>query len=316
MNTAPQLWAEPIAARFRDVVYAYAACSYAIQSELIAWREKGGDSVVKSLKQIVKQEVDLGNFVAYLPLAQCFSKTEHIDTVDLDRLHPRRMLNEVVINYFSRKWGQTFEESLVLPTHYMASHLTKTSEGRDLKYMGLQDAVTGRNIPWKNIIIPIHLRNDFHWITGVIDFTESSIRIFDSLASTRARASKGSQHLPLVERLQKLVTLLKEASGSSVNWDDWVLEPRAECPKQSNQYDCGVFTLLFILHSLHGGLHSPTVPAEYSFNTFTAEPRSLEGVHLRLIEELRQDRVHGNSIQTLPESGEINLQEGSDSDVE
>lgn len=90
----------------------------------------------------------------------------------------------------------------------------------------------------QRILIPLHDRQLSHWTLAVLNLEHSSISIYDSLG--RKQTSDPS----LAQRLQKFAMGVVDRPQQQ-----WTLRS-ADCPKQSNGTDCGVYVVanaLFIM---------------------------------------------------------------------
>ncbi|XP_043275305.1 sentrin-specific protease 1-like [Venturia canescens] len=88
---------------------------------------------------------------------------------------------------------------------------------------------------YRKVIIPIHMGN--HWCLAVIDIIFGQIRYYDSLG--------GSQPRYLDTLLEYLKEEVEEKGVKPIRREDWSLETKMNIPRQTNGYDCGIFTCMF-----------------------------------------------------------------------
>ncbi|TFY80523.1 hypothetical protein EWM64_g3489 [Hericium alpestre] len=185
-----------IAGRMRDIIVAVKMWGLCIRSEVISWRDIGG----KNVRDVLDQVQLAGNFVVEVrALLDSRVETEDCKRLDVERLRPRTMLNQAIINYFACKWCGLFSDSLVLHTEFMPLRLPTVPPPNPsliLKHLGLRVVAAKGIIPWKQILIPVHLHDQTHWITAVIDFERLRIKVYDSLPGVH-ELNKG---LPLEEQ--------------------------------------------------------------------------------------------------------------------
>ncbi|TFY83206.1 hypothetical protein EWM64_g810 [Hericium alpestre] len=289
---SPELQGGPgyVLSRVQALVFGILATVQGIRSEILSWRDKGYVSVKSTLKELIKEKVKRN-----IKIGSC-------EQSDLDRLRPGQMLSGTLITYFAIKWNTQFPNSLILRTSFMNTRLPSAPPPSSFKdvfsYPGLQNMFEcGHALPWKQILIPVHLPSEIHWVLAVVDFVDQRIAVYDSLKKTFERnVSKDpeqSKHWNIIQRLKWFVERcfreLKERFNLPLllDWSVWELQPHVLCPFQSNSTDCGVFVLVFIYHFLHGGLNSKLVPPEFLL-TF-GDPRDLNGMRLLFMEALIQD---------------------------
>jgi len=104
-----------------------------------------------------------------------------------------------------------------------------------------------------DLYIPTHVGEN-HWIVLRANFTESTIEVFDSLGSASPRHRRYMEGLRryLFEDLHKDVP--ESQRPQYYEWSrSWALRNRSgHCPRQTNSYDCGVFTMTTIYLSSRG----------------------------------------------------------------
>ena len=141
-------------------------------------------------------------------------------------------------DFLSQKWSSK-KESICLASSYFYPSLDKPETSLSYtNYIGkdpLQD--------YENLVVPVHLPTEKHWLLAVISIIHVCIYIYDSAVvstntyNTIFQALKQKfikrerQNLPQEQR-----TLLHEE-----NWEEKI----PSCPKQKNDVDCGVFTCYF-----------------------------------------------------------------------
>lgn len=102
----------------------------------------------------------------------------------------------------------------------------------------------------KKIFIPIHLEEENHWCLAYIDFEEKAIKYYDSLGGRNFKCLK--------LLLQYLIMEHDDKKGKEFLPGGWSLMNMKTCPKQLNDWDCGVFVCTFAEHLARG------VPLDFS----------------------------------------------------
>jgi sentrin-specific protease 1 len=89
----------------------------------------------------------------------------------------------------------------------------------------------------KKLFIPVHIEEDEHWCLVCVDFTEKSIKYYDSLGGRNFKCLK------LI--LKYLIFEHQNKKNTDFVAGGWSLMNVSKCPKQHNVFDCGVFVCMF-----------------------------------------------------------------------
>lgn len=92
----------------------------------------------------------------------------------------------------------------------------------------------------KKIFIPIHIEEENHWCLVCIDFREKAIKYYDSLGGRNFKCLK------LI--LKYLMYEHNDKKNKDFMPGGWALMNMKTCPKQLNDWDCGVFVCMFAEH--------------------------------------------------------------------
>lgn len=88
------------------------------------------------------------------------------------------------------------------------------------------------------VAVPIHLTN--HWSMLIIDFQKKLVNYYDSMGF------KNQECLMLMRQYLENEHLDKKRCP--VDLKDWVFQRAINIPKQTNGYDCGIFSCVFAEH--------------------------------------------------------------------
>jgi len=89
----------------------------------------------------------------------------------------------------------------------------------------------------KKLFIPVHVEEENHWCLVCVNFTERSIKYFDSLGGRNFKCLK------LI--LKYLMLEYDDKKGKDFQASGWILMNVKNCPQQMNLWDCGVFVCMF-----------------------------------------------------------------------
>ncbi|KAF8969304.1 hypothetical protein BDZ97DRAFT_1915273 [Flammula alnicola] len=112
------------------------------------------------------------------------------------------------------------------------------------------------------IFIPINKPEELHWLLAVINFSERTIKLYDSWQATQKINSTAQQWDDSVgaDIIQILIAWLQREArshGQKFRFSDWNFftagYSKHVMPTQDNGTDCGIFVMLFIYHILHFG---------------------------------------------------------------
>ncbi|KAJ7579387.1 hypothetical protein C8J56DRAFT_1058988 [Mycena floridula] len=116
----------------------------------------------------------------------------------------------------------------------------------------------------KKILIPVNAHQN-HWLLCVVDMESTCVTVFDSWEPTfvrdQGKAAKETTHAALVSSVVQLMDLLLQKH--LLPPVEWLQIPRPEdIPFQQNGHDCGIYTVLYMWHLLHGdAVNGKAVPA-------------------------------------------------------
>jgi len=94
------------------------------------------------------------------------------------------------------------------------------------------------------LFIPVHEKERNHWCLISVNFKHKSIDYYDSL---RRRNTNGLNII--LEYLKKEYYIKKKRH---LDTNVWRLTNNVNCPQQTNEWDCGVFVLMFAEHLARG----------------------------------------------------------------
>ncbi|KAL7491548.1 hypothetical protein ACHAWT_000863 [Skeletonema menzelii] len=171
-------------------------------------------------------------------------------------LRPGKWLNDEVINYYIKNCLRKRDEMLCSKdterkrSHFLNSFFAQAmfdlkNDDDDLKgkynYNNVRawsKKVPGGNIfKLKYVFCPINIDN-IHWV-GVCMFMEQKIiEYFDSLSGSGSRYIKGF--------LKYVDDEWHDKTGERMDMNEWkIVDCQSSTPRQSNGFDCGVFTCMF-----------------------------------------------------------------------
>ncbi|TRM60866.1 hypothetical protein BD626DRAFT_503047 [Schizophyllum amplum] len=188
---------------------------------------------------------------------------------DIGRLAPGKWLNDEVVNFVAALW--TFDgtggDFLILPTSFATLHLDlgKTfalrRQNEAVKHGALKGVGTRRPNLWQKIIMPVV--HDEHFYVVVMDTSLAVVTVYDSLSARKWRKQA-------LQKLQKSLEEFVNHLCKTLAWQQpitaWSAKSATEIPQQSNEHDCGIYTLLFIRHlTLGDEINGAKVPLQYRF---------------------------------------------------
>ncbi|VVC25183.1 Hypothetical protein CINCED_3A000641 [Cinara cedri] len=92
----------------------------------------------------------------------------------------------------------------------------------------------------KKLFIPIHIREDNHWVLVYVDFENKTINYYDSIGNS------GYDFMKVIVSYLRLEGVHKK--NMHFCFDKWRLRNVKDCPQQQNHWDCGVFLCAFAEH--------------------------------------------------------------------
>ncbi|KAK0440673.1 uncharacterized protein EV420DRAFT_1485881 [Desarmillaria tabescens] len=194
---------------------------------------------------------------------------------DIARLSSGQWINDHIINHFIDKFLLTPHglrpDILVFNTYFFTQHLFQTRGQLDVKCMRRWTPLKvirecgADPSSWKRFVFPINF-NNCHWKAACVDFEAGSIIVYDSwntadcgrtdierAAALRVQQSHNREIVWLAQRL--VDALLWENKQPPMVWSTWTFQPHFPVPQfQNNNYDCGIFTLTYLMHVYHGDL--------------------------------------------------------------
>ncbi|KIL57472.1 hypothetical protein M378DRAFT_16228 [Amanita muscaria Koide BX008] len=125
-----------------------------------------------------------------------------------------------------------------------------------LVHMKLKDDNIWRNTRrtkfWKrpHWIIPIHRKDESHWVLALVDVSKSTVLLFDSFAQVHITWSQDILDIAtLISRLQ----MIARTKGYDMDiGGPWTVRPLTMKRLQTNSYDCGIWVLATITAVLRG----------------------------------------------------------------
>ncbi|KAJ3992910.1 hypothetical protein F5050DRAFT_1852134 [Lentinula boryana] len=179
----------------------------------------------------------------------CNSAQYQLRSRDLHTLNPTRWLNDNVMNaYISLLSSTTPPNITIVPSFINSAIRTARTAGMSMRK---NEALFRLTKPYPNlmssllILMPINIGNT-HWIAGAINLPARTLTLYDSSQSVYQNHYEdifwGIQNWLVNEgkRRQQEMSNLK------------LIAPQITVPQQLNSYDCGLFTLNFILACAQG----------------------------------------------------------------
>ncbi|KAJ7806000.1 hypothetical protein B0H14DRAFT_3882551 [Mycena olivaceomarginata] len=204
-------------------------------------------------------------------LADC--GREKVTHADLLRLLPGNWLNDAVINYYAAAIMQTREKVYIFNSFFWTKLEAAGYVNGDLAKWTKKVDIFDKDI----ILIPINIGN-VHWIVAVINHRLKRIEIHDSAQW---------DHIDVFRRLRDYLDFEhRNKCNTAFDFTEWEDFTPPETPRQTNNYDCGVFACHLSVISLaplgHCHLHKLTFQifdnASYHKSTILGYFRSLPKV--------------------------------------
>jgi sentrin-specific protease 1 len=192
------------------------------------------------------------------------AQMEHvlIDGADVRTLGRTRWLNDNIINFFracvqresdgdgshARVWiTNTHFYSTLVNSGYASARAwsNKVNQGPGAAVRSLCANIFELDV----MVIPIHTRGS-HWCCGAINFKQRRVEVYDSLVGGNGPPNVFGQ---LRDYLRNEWFNKVSSGQSTLDLSEWVNYLADDVPKQTNGYDCGVFTCEFIKHLTVGG---------------------------------------------------------------
>lgn len=141
---------------------------------------------------------------------------------------------------FLREKNTCRMEDLCLGSSYFYPASLKRSDDNRERYR----KYIGKKSLWEyeDVIIPVHLPRENHWVLVVISVVNLCIYIYDSVCSSPSTYRTIFDTIKSKFIRQELQSLSSE-ERKLFKEDNWE-EETPRCPKQKNEKDCGVFTCL------------------------------------------------------------------------
>lgn len=89
----------------------------------------------------------------------------------------------------------------------------------------------------KKLLFPIHIVDEDHWVLVCVDFTQKTIKFYDSLGCD------GFDYMKVI--MSYLVLEGEQKKKLHFCFDSWRLSNVSELPLQENNWDCGVFLCVY-----------------------------------------------------------------------
>ena len=164
------------------------------------------------------------------------------DKVSVDKLRNGMWLSTSIIDLLLLIFLQGYEESnyRVWSASWWSTGLseTKTRADEDAKINKMISTETFKLLSGDEAVdkILLLIKVSLHWILVVIDTKQKTISSYDS---------KGFDRPHVLNRIKKYLACKAEAEGVTVT-DEWTKSwtcVTESCPRQSNDYDCGMFVV-------------------------------------------------------------------------
>ncbi|KAM3363677.1 hypothetical protein P3S68_018531 [Capsicum galapagoense] len=113
------------------------------------------------------------------------------------------------------------------------------------------------NVPWNsvdNVLFPIYLDEEFHWILARLSFKDQCIYVYDSMhgATHAVRVQKSvAAYLELISHFLSCIGFWKNRSDGLLVANSFDIRIVDGLPTQANT-DCGVFVVVFAEYLLDG----------------------------------------------------------------
>ncbi|KAF9017453.1 cysteine proteinase [Hymenopellis radicata] len=176
--------------------------------------------------------------------AHTHSLMRYLTIQDLQRLLPRKWLNDEIMNAYigcigHGPKGSNADGILCLDTFFATQYLHDSKTDMPIDKLDAEQVNILRHRfasqKWNLLTIPVNKRFDQHWFLVCVWQDSHSIIVYDSLSPTQSYAKK------LCTSIQILLRDVFELSQ-----DAWTTDIYPSCPKQLNGYDCGVFSLMIL----------------------------------------------------------------------
>ncbi|XP_043269793.1 sentrin-specific protease 1-like [Venturia canescens] len=159
-----------------------------------------------------------------------------IKDIDLETLEGKRWLNDEVINRYLELIVKKNKKTYAFGTFFFSRLL---SGG----FTAVQRWTRKFNIfNFDLVVIPLHL--GAHWCLVTIDLKNTTINYFDSLMGD-------NPEYPTII-LEYLIREAASKKQTSFNLNQWSIKIKKDIPRQSNNYDCGVFVCCFAEYEAAG----------------------------------------------------------------
>ncbi|KIY52363.1 hypothetical protein FISHEDRAFT_56093 [Fistulina hepatica ATCC 64428] len=216
-----------------------------------------------------------------------------LSTDDLNRLLPGQWLSDEIVNFFVNKWSASQSDVHFLSTFFYVKFVEREMSDVEKKEqlarwfkepLDVAEVGSQPNLPSKGFVIPLHRDADDgkHWRVGRITFGDNTgtIRIYDSMTMFR-----GLRELKqIAANLMNLMNLLVKIKGWS-DVENWNIDVDSQgVPYQSNGVDCGVYSIMYMWHSLLADtINGDGVPESLRIPT---DARSLKNFCEKLLDKI------------------------------
>ena len=178
-----------------------------------------------------------------------------MDLEGLQRLGAETWLNDQVINFVAKQVIQQETSNIYCFSSYLIAKLLRNSS-EESRY----DFSTARNwhrprelrqtgttiFDFKHLLAPVNEGNS-HWLLVLVDVESRLICLYDSGGSQTSAKNTNSRYLRVMKRyLQDAeAEVVSRRTEQTTQSGPWTIQNRSgTTPKQTNGYDCGVFTLV------------------------------------------------------------------------
>ena len=182
--------------------------------------------------------------------------TESVDMDSFQQLAPETWLNDQVMNYVAKQVIQpATRNTFCYSSFFFTRLLHNTSRIEEYDFTQVNNCHSSRGIraigareifSLQNLFVPINKDNS-HWLLLQASFTDQKVYLYDSDDAQTDNSNSNGQYLDAmvryfydVERTMGRTTACVD--GYAQTWSR--INRSGSTPKQTNSYDCGVFTLI------------------------------------------------------------------------
>jgi len=155
---------------------------------------------------------------------------ESIEDSDLKDDHTHLLFDDIVMNQYMNLITERSPNTVYAFNTFFYEALSNNGYSKVCRWTKKTDIFSK-----KKLFIPIHCKG-CHWCLVYVCFTQKTIQYYDSL---------GRRNFKCLKLILEYLTLEHE-DKKGVNFPyEMLLMNVKKCPRQSNDYDCGVFVCMF-----------------------------------------------------------------------